>query len=248
MADSEDQKLDELAKAEKNVLLDWNVGDVILDLYEVLPVDDAGRAFHAGGFGKIYKVHHKTWNTDLAVKAPHAHAFPSEAQKQNFISECQAWIELGFHPNIATCYYVRELGGAPRIFAEYVPGGSLKDWIKTNKLYEDGKKVSLECILDIAIQFAWGLHYAHEKGLIHQDVKPHNVMMTNGGEVKVVDFGLARAKPAGSMQNDDAQQSVLVASSAYTPAYCSPEQLSGRQLTRSTDMELGCIGTGNVFW
>lgn len=225
------------AEAEQNVALEWNVGDTILDLYDVLPVDDTGKAFHAGGFGKVYKVRHKTWNTDLAVKAPHAHVFKSEAQKQNFISECRAWIELGLHPNIATCYYVRELGDVPRIFAEYVAGGSLKEWIKAGRLYEGGKQAALKRILDISIQFAWGLHYAHEKGLIHQDVKPHNVMMTQEGEAKVVDFGLARAKATSGMEADDEQQSVMMTSSGgYTPAYCSPEQMNQQPLSRRTDI------------
>ena len=165
------QRPQDIAKAEAAVALDWNVGDVILDLYEVQPVSDDGQAFHAGGFGKVYKVHHKTWNIDLAVKCPHVHAFQTETQKENFIKECQSWIELGMHPNIASCYYVRELGGVPRIFAEYVDSGSLKEWIESGHLYEEeDKKEALKRMLDVAIQFAWGLHYAHELGMVHQDV------------------------------------------------------------------------------
>ncbi len=226
-----------LSRAEKNVPLDWNLGDVILGLYEVLPTGNGGEAFHAGGFGKVYKVHHKTWDVDLAVKAPHAHVFQTEAQKQNFISECRAWMELGMHPNIATCYYVRELGGVPRIFAEYVEGGSLEEWIRSGRLYEGGRQEALERILDISIQFAWGLHFAHEHGMVHQDVKPQNVMMTQDGGAKVVDFGLARAGAALDAHRGDAQQSMLAATSGgYTPAYCSPEQMNGQPLTRRTDI------------
>ena len=225
-----------IAKAEKNVALDWNAGDVILGLYEVLPVDDTGRAYHAGGFGKVYKVRHKTWKADLAVKAPQAHAFAGEAQKKNFIRECEAWISLGVHPNIASCYYVRELGGVPRIFAEYVTGGSLKDWIRGGRLYEGGAENSLRRILDISIQFAWGLNHAHERDMIHGDVKPQNVMMTPDGEVKVVDFGLSRAKMEKGMREGGAQETVMTAAGGFTPAYCSPEQMSGRSLTRRMDL------------
>lgn len=249
-----EQTREAIAEAEKSVALDWNAGDVILGLYEVLPVDDAGKAYHAGGFGKVYRVRHKTWKADLAVKAPQAHAFADEAQKENFIRECRAWIELGTHPNIATCYYVRELGGVPRIFAEYVAGGSLKNWIRGGRLYEGGGEESLRRILDISIQFARGLGYAHEQGMTHRDVKPQNVMMTPGGEAKVVDFGLAREtkakKPASPfidppMLNRGHAKTAPGARKAggqdkepggYTPAYCSPEQAEGRPLSQGTDI------------
>ena len=178
----------EIKEAEQEVPAEWKVGDVILDLYEVKQVHTGG------GMGLVYRVHHKNWNMDLAVKSPRADYFMAEQQKQNFIRECETWINLGLHPNIVSSYYVRTLGGIPRVFAEYVDGGSLKDWIDNKKLYKGGKEKALERILDIAIQFAWGLHYAHEQGLIHQDVKPANVMTTKDGTVKVTDFGLAKAR------------------------------------------------------
>lgn len=242
--------LEELQEAQNDVALDWKVGDTILGLYEVLPVNEDGDEYHAGGFGKVYKVHHKTWNTDLAVKTPHAEVFQTEAQKQNFISECQAWIELGLHPHIASCYYVRELGGVPRIFAEYVDGGSLKDWVVSGLLYEGSQEESVKHVLDIAIQFAWGLYYAHEQGMIHQDVKPQNVMMTKSGEAKVVDFGLARAKAASGARNDVAAENggtILVKSGGYTPAYCSPEQQNGKELTRRTDIWSWAVSVLEMF-
>ena len=76
------------------------------------------------------------------------------------------------------------------VFAEYVAGGSLHDWIVDRKL------TRLEDILDVAIQFAWGLDAVHEAGLVHQDVKPGNVLLTPNGVVKVTDFGLARVHAA----------------------------------------------------
>ena len=230
--------------ADADVPLEWNVGDVIQDLYEVLPVtvgsgDDAEeRDYHEGGMGRVYRVRHIGWGRDLAVKCPRGDAFTSEDQKANFTRECESWMELGLHPHIASCFYVKNLGGIPRIFAEYVGAGSLKDWIEHGKLYEggDGKQV-LGRMLDIAIQSAWGLHYAHEKGIIHQDVKPHNVMLTSAGTAKVVDFGLARAKAAAGLTlSVDIGQSIMVThAGGYTPAYCSPEQISGEKLTRRTD-------------
>jgi serine/threonine protein kinase len=178
-----------LAQAEAQVAAEWQVGDTILDLYEVTAL------LGEGGMGKVYKVHHKGWNTDLAVKSPRPEIFAAAGGQENFVREAESWVNLGLHPHIISCYYVRTLGGIPRVFAEYVEGGSLSDWIRTKKLYEEGgPEKALERILDIAIQFAWGLHYAHKQGLIHQDVKPANVMMTPDGTAQVTDFGLAKAR------------------------------------------------------
>jgi WD40 repeat protein len=228
----------------------WEEGQTILELYEVKQV------FRTGGMGLVYRVHHKNWNMDLAVKSPRTDYFRTEEQKQNFIKECETWINLGLHPNIVSCYYVRTLGGIPRVFAEYVEGGSLKDWIENKKLYEEGKDKALERILDIAIQFAWGLHYAHEheEKLVHQDVKPANVMMTEAGEAKVTDFGLAKARAvAGEIINGDLQKSILVSSGGHTPAYCSPEQANKQPLSRKTDIWSWGLSVlemfaGEVFW
>ena len=164
----------------------WDVGDVILDTYDVKHVHEGG------GMGLVYRVHHRDWDQAMAVKSPRPEYFATEAHKENFVRECLTWVGLGLHPNIVCCYYVRVLGGIPRVFAEYVEGGSLKEWIEGRKLYEGGHERSRARMLDIAIQFAWGLHYAHAKGLIHQDIKPANVMMSPDGTPKVTDFGLAQ--------------------------------------------------------
>ncbi len=238
------------AADEAKVPAEWNVGDVILDLYEVTGI------LGEGGMGKVYKVHHRGWNLDLAVKCPKPDFFHTDRQKENFTAECETWIKLGLHPHIVSCHYVRTLGGIPRVFAECVEGGTLKDWIESGKLYEGGPDKALERILDIAIQFAWGLHYAHEheEKLIHQDVKPANVMMTPDGVAKVTDFGLAKARAvAGEVSTGDRQQSILVSSAGMTPAYCSPEQANNEKLSRKTDiwswgLSILEMFTGGVTW
>jgi WD40 repeat protein len=200
--------------AEVQVTAEWQVGDVILDLYEVKHV------FEGGGMGLVYRVHHRGWNTDLAVKSPRSDYFKTETQKENFTRECETWINLGLHPHIVSCHYVRTLGGIPRVFAEYVEGGTLKEWIDSRKLYEGGEQETLKRILEIAIQMAWGLHYAHEKGVIHQDVKPANVLTMPDGTAKVTDFGLAKAQAATDQKTiAGKQQSILVSSGGMTPAY-----------------------------
>jgi WD40 repeat protein len=210
---------------------EWKVGDVILDLYEVKQVHEGG------GMGLVYRVHHRGWNLDLAVKSPRAEYFQTEAQKENFTRECETWINLGLHPHIVSCHYVRTLGGIPRVFAEYVEGGSLKEWIDSRRLYEGGPQEALKRILDTAIQMAWGLHYAHEQGVVHQDVKPANVMMRADGTAKITDFGLAKARAlAGESPVAAAGRSILASSGWMTPAYCSPEQASEQPLSRKTDI------------
>ena len=234
--------------AADNVPAEWSVGDIILDLYEVKQVHEGG------GMGLVYKVHHRDWDEDIAVKSPRPDYFQSQAQKENFVRECLAWIGLGLHPHIVTCFCVRTLGGIPRVLAEYVEGGCLSDWIHNGKLYEGGHTIALKRMLDIAIQFAWGLHFAHEKGLIHQDVKPANVLMTTDGTAKVSDFGLANARAvAGEGPKVDAAQSILATTGGMTPAYCSPEQVNKEKLTRRTDIWSWAVSilemfVGDVTW
>jgi len=238
-------------EAEDQVPDVWQPGDVILDLYEVQQV------FESGGMGLVYKVHHKGSNLTSAVKCPRAKFFKSEQDKQNFEREAETWVNLGLHPHTVSCHYVRRLGGIPRVFAEYMEGGSLKDWIDSGKLYTGGPDQALTRILDIAIQFAWGLNYAHEQGLIHQDVKPANVLMTEDGIAKVSDFGLAKAQAAHrEIASSRVGASILVTAGGMTPAYCSPEQANRQPLSRRTDlwswavsvleMFLGCREWGQV--
>ena len=109
-------------------------------------------------------------------------------KKLMFLDELEVWIGLPSHPNIAACRFFRTFDDNLLIFSEYVDGGSLLDWIRGEKI------TSVEQILDIAIQFAWGLYVSHEHRVIHQDVKPANVLITKDGIVKICDFGLAKVK------------------------------------------------------
>jgi serine/threonine protein kinase len=98
-----------------------------------------------------------------------------------------------------------------------VEGGSLEAWIAERRLTQ------LDHILNVAIQFAWGLHAAHDLRLVHQDVKPGNVLMTPDGVAKVADFGLARARAVAGEREARGGQSVLVSYGGRTEEYCSPE-------------------------
>jgi tetratricopeptide (TPR) repeat protein/tRNA A-37 threonylcarbamoyl transferase component Bud32 len=213
----------------------WHPNQTILDDFVV------ERVLGEGGMGKVYLVKSRTTNTRFAVKRAKG---LSERERRNFLAELQMWIDLPEHPNLVPCQFFRTVGDEVLIFAEYVEGGSLKNWIDSRKLYEGGAGQRLERILDTAIQFAWGLHCVHELGLVHQDVKPANVMMDNDAHVavqglkaRVTDYGLARARvAAGEQHASEVGGSILVSSGGYTPAYCSPEQAGGRKLDRSTDV------------
>ncbi len=199
----------------------FNQGSVLLNTYNVLsaPIQ--------GGMGVVYRVHHNSWDVDLAVKRPKESYFQTEKQKENFVKECERWINLGLHPNIVSCYYVRELDGIPSVFSEWMDGGSLSDLIKSGKLYEGTEKEVQARLLDIAIQFARGLQYSHQNGLIHQDVKPGNLMLTKDSEAKVTDFGIA---------GGGTDESANTWSGAYTREYASAEQQSKGDFTPKTDI------------
>ena len=214
---------------------DWHSGQTLLDDFVV------ERVLGQGGMGNVYLLKSRTTGMRFAVKRAKG---LSEGERRNFLAELQTWIDLPEHPNLVPCRFFRSVGDEVLIFAEYVEGGSLKDWIDSRKLYEGGAEKTLERILDIAMQFAWGLHCVHELGLVHQDVKPANVMMdedtqvaVQGLKVKVTDYGLARARAVGGERHmPELGQSILLSSGGFTPAYCSPEQADGRKLDRRTDV------------
>jgi WD40 repeat protein len=225
----------------------WQTGDVILDTYEIRHI------FTSGGMGLVYHVHHRGWNIDLVMKSPRPEIIARYGEKE-FVTEANTWVGLGFHPNIACCYYVRKIDGRPRVFAEFVDGGSLKDWIDDRRLYQGDTAQALERILNIAIQFAWGLAYAHQQGLVHQDVKPGNVLMTAAGETKVTDFGLAKARAvAGRGPGGEGEANLLVSAAGGTPAFRSPEQAHGERLSIHTDIWSWAVSilemfTGEIYW
>jgi WD40 repeat protein len=186
---------------EDAVPAEWCADDLILDQYEVRGI------LGQGGMGTVYRVWHRGWDLELAVKSPRPAALERAGGRAAFTDEAGVWVELGLHPHIVSCFYVRSLGGIPRVFAELVAGGSLKDWIADGRLYAGDRAGVTARLLDVAIQFAWGLAYAHARGLVHRDVKPANLLLTRDGAAKVTDFGLVAARPE-----------------LMTRAYCSPEQ------------------------
>lgn len=225
----------------------FDTGEILAGLYrvEAPPIQ--------GGMGLVYRVHHNDWDVDLAMKRPYAALFVANAKKarEMFVGECSSWIDLGVHPNIVVCYYFREINDMISIFSEWMDGGSLKQWIgrsavdpKTGqavfsrgRLYDGDDAVVLERILDIAIQVARGLHYAHEHGLVHQDVKPDNILLDSMGNAKVTDFGVSRVRSSASAGVPrSGKKTMSVHSGGFSKPYCSPEQAEGRDVTRRSDI------------
>ncbi|MDR1384777.1 MAG: protein kinase [Planctomycetaceae bacterium] len=215
----------------------WQIGDVILGVYEVLPMPN-GQPFVEGGVGRVHRVYHREWDIELAVKSPKMNIFQTEVGRLNYERECKTWIDLGLHPNIVTCYLARRIGGIPRLFAELVLDGSLSDWIRNGRLYQGTLEEIHKRIFDTAIQFAWGLEYAHFQGLLHLDIKPANVMLS-GSSVKVTDFGLSQAVAAASDVSRESEANNANPTDmrweGMTPGYCSPEQYQSYLLFRSRD-------------
>lgn len=208
--------------------LNWKAGEIIEGIYEVI-----GSA--EGGMGKVYFVFHRLWKMNLAIKTPHADAVRSETRLMRFLREAELWVDLGLHPNIATCYYARVIRGVPRLFIEYVDGGDLNKW------GQEGRLEDLRLLTDLMLQFCHGMMYAESKGMVHRDIKPHNCLVTRDKTVKITDFGLVKRVDEGAGDNQTgggtANSGIKSADPGVTlfedgvmgsPWYMAPERLTDR--------------------
>lgn len=204
----------------------WKIGDIVDSRYEVKGI------IGQGGMGTVYRVRHREWNIEMAVKIPLPDLVADEASKSRFVREAQTWVDLGLHPNIVQCWYVQESEGIPRVFMDYLKGGSLKDRIREQDIHPEDE----ESILDLMIQACDGLAYAHEKGLVHRDVKPGNMLMTEKKRLCVTDFGLVKLagvadieherKIGTLLQAENSDSLTITGSFLGTPEYGAPEQWS----------------------
>ena len=210
-------------------------GTTLLGTYQVL------EGPFGGAMGRVFRVRHLEWDVDLAMKQPGESALGDAAYRAAFLRECETWIDLGLHEQIVSCYYVREIDGVPSVFAEWMDGGNLHQKLATGALSREGGDASLLRILDIAIQIARGLGFAHTRGLIHQDVKPDNILFAADGTAKVTDFGISGVcvRP----ETDKAEQctaslpgELRCKSAPGTQKYCSSEQKRGGDASIWTDL------------
>jgi serine/threonine protein kinase/tetratricopeptide (TPR) repeat protein len=179
-----------------------------------------------GGMGVVYKAEDLKLKRSVALKFLPPHLMDSPELKERFLIEAQAAAALN-HPNICVIHEVGESEERPYIAMEYVEGETLRERVRKGPLEQ-------EEALDIAAQVAAGLGEAHHKGIIHRDIKSANIMVTNKGQAKVMDFGLAKLRGGSSMTKS---QTTL-----GTVAYMSPEQARGRDLDQRTDIwSLGVV-------
>ncbi len=219
-----------------------------MPLDEVFTVDGIlGR----GGMGAVYCVKNAKTEDRFAVKRVRPDLVRDTEHHRAFFKELQSWIAFPEHPHVVKCRFFRAFGDTIGIFADFVEGGSLQQWI------DEGRLTTLEQMLDVSIQTAWGLHAAHAWSLTHRDVKPGNFLMTRDGRALVTDFGLARARAQAGESADGATSGAshepLVSFGGLTPAFCSPEQRRGAPLDHRTDVwswgvTLLTLFNGAVTW
>jgi len=189
----------------------------------------------AGGMGEVYRARDSKLARDVALKVlPEAFAHDADRMAR-FGREAQVLASLN-HPNIAAIYGLEEADGARALVMELVEGPTLAERI-------GGRAMPLEDALPIAKQIAEALEDAHEKGIIHRDLKPANVKLTADGNVKVLDFGLAKAleAPAQAAGNPSLSPTVTIEGTRDgvilgTAAYMAPEQARGAVLDKRADI------------
>ena len=179
-----------------------------------------------GGMGVVYKAEDTKLERTVALKFLASHLLEDKEGRARFIREAKAAAALD-HPNICTVHEIDEIEGETFIAMAFIEGLTVKDKIAQRPL-------KLDQALDIAVQTAQGLQAAHEKGIVHRDIKSANIMVTPQGQVKIMDFGLAQL----------AERSKLTETTTIlgTPSYMSPEQAVGEKTDRRTDLwSLGVV-------
>jgi serine/threonine-protein kinase len=179
-----------------------------------------------GGMADVELAHDQVLDRQVAVKLLHARYADDPAFRERFKREARAAASLN-HANMVAVYDTGEEDGRPFIVMEYVAGRSLREVIRR-------EGVLPQRAAEIASDAALALHYSHERGLIHRDIKPANIMISNEGQVKVTDFGIARAVNAETVTQ--------TAAVFGTAAYIAPEQAQGLDVDARTDVySLGVV-------
>lgn len=180
-----------------------------------------------GGMGVVYKATDTKLDRFVALKFLPSHLAASEQDKARFIQEAKSASALN-HPNVCTIHDISKHDGQLFIVMEFVDGKSLKD---------KKEQLGAKQILEIGIQVAEGLAAAHEKGIVHRDIKPDNIMIRKDGIVQIMDFGLAKLYTSGNVS-----RLTKAGTTMGTMGYMSPEQVQGLDVDHRTDIfSLGVV-------
>jgi len=183
-----------------------------------------------GGMGVVYKAQDLTLDRFVAIKFLPQHLSESPENKARFMQEAKATAALN-HPNILNVFEVTEQEGTMCLVMELLDGQTLKSYLGNLKT---GTGIPVQQTLTWGVLLATGLKAAHEKNIIHRDIKPHNIMITSSGLVKIMDFGLAKVKSSASITK--------TGTSLGTLAYMSPEQGQGLPADQRSDIwSLGVV-------
>jgi hypothetical protein len=174
------------------------------------------RPLGRGGMGVVYLAEDTRLARAVTLKALHPQDAVDERRRERLTREARAAAAL-VHPNIATVHALEEFTGQLFIVSAYVPGRTARD-----RLDAEGPLPVADAI-DVAAQVARGLAAAHARGIIHRDLKPENILLGDDGDVRILDFGIARTMSAGPEHQRLTATGVMVG----TPGYMAPEQLEG---------------------
>ena len=174
-----------------------------------------------GGMGVVYMAEDTKLERRVAIKFLPRQITVNSEERERFKIEAKAAASLN-HPNIATIHAIEEVDDNMFIVMEYIEGKELKD------LTGDNRQLSIFDVTDYAAQIASGLQAAHEKGVTHRDIKSANIMITNEGQVKIMDFGLAKVRGGAQLTK--------VGTTLGTAAYMSPEQARGEDADHRSDI------------
>ncbi len=185
-----------------------------------------------GGMGVVYEAEDIRLGRRVALKFIPEHLAKDQRSLERFTREARAASQLN-HPNICTIHDIEDNDGHPFIVMEKLEGESLKQRIH-------GKALDLEDLLDIAVQIADALAASHAKGIVHRDIKPANIFLTPNGQVKILDFGLAKLARDGSLgtTTDSSVEESLTQVGVIpgTAVYMSPEQARSEDLDARSDI------------
>jgi predicted Ser/Thr protein kinase len=197
------------------------VGELIAGRYELEEL------VGSGGMSSVYRAHDRLLERRVALKILHEQFTRDEDYVERFRREARAVAQLT-HPNIVTVIDRGEQDGRQFIVFEYVDGMNLKELVA-----QEGRLSPREAI-ELGLQVARGLAFAHDQGLVHRDVKPQNVLLDADGRAKVTDFGIAHAVDVDGM--------TITGTIMGTSNYIAPEQARGQPVDEQTDVySLGCV-------